>query len=109
MVPPNFKEIKRKDIPLQDQFIVAFGLQCAVLAKCVKGLYDATCDELRVVMLGGAALVIEAKKEMKIIAPAIIGFLYFEDGCQELVARLKTMGEIVIYMKPPQLILREFN
>ena len=83
--PPNFKKTKRKDVPLQDQFIVAFGLQCAVLAKCVKDLYDETCDELRGVMLGGAALVIEANKDMKIKPPASIVFLQSEDGCQELV------------------------
>ena len=51
----------------------------------MKDLYDETCDELRGVMLGGAALVIEANKDMKIKPPASIVFLQSEDGCQELV------------------------
>lgn len=41
----------------------------------MKDLYDETCDELRGVMLGGAALVIEANKDMKIKPPASIVFL----------------------------------
>jgi hypothetical protein len=55
-----------------------------VLAKCVKGLNDEICDGVRGVMLDGAALTLEANKEMKIKPPASIVFLCFEDGCQEL-------------------------
>ena len=68
--------------------IVVVELQCAALAKCVKGLNDETCNELRGVMpllvLWGAALTIEANKERKIKPPASIVFLCFGDGCQEL-------------------------
>ena len=67
--------------------VVAFVVQYAALAKCVKGLYDETCDELRGVMLGGAALAIEANKKMKVKPPpASIVYLYFEVGCRGLVA-----------------------
>ena len=90
--PAQFQKTKRKDVPLQDQFIVAFGLQCAVLAKCVKGLYDEICDELRVVILGGAALVIEAKKEMKIKAPAIIGFPLLRGWVPRISSKVEKYG-----------------
>ena len=52
-----------------------------MLAKSVKGLNDETCDELRGVMLGGAALtILEVNKEMKRRPPASIMFLCLEDG-----------------------------
>ena len=75
---------KRNDLPSQDQLIVVFGLQYAVLAKCVKGLKDVTCDGLRGVMLDGAAFTMEANKEMQIKPIVSIGFLCFEEGWQEL-------------------------
>ena len=70
---------QRKDIQPQDQLIVLLGLQYAALAKSVKGLYAETCDGVRGMMpvFGGAALTIEANKEMRIKPPASIAFLYF--------------------------------
>ena len=72
------------DVPWQDQLIVELGLQYAVLAKCVKGLNEEIWEGVRGVMLDGAALTLEANKEMKIKPPASIVFLCFEDGYQEL-------------------------
>jgi hypothetical protein len=86
-------------------------LQYAVLAKSVKGLNDEICDELRGVILGGAALTIEANKEIKIKPPDSIVFLYFEDGCQELVMLRITLWRNSYISDPqsPLSILREQN
>ena len=111
--PVQFQN-QKKDVQAQDQSSVILGLQYAALAKSVKGLYDETCDGLRGVMPGGAALTIEANKEMRMKPPASIVFLCLRGGVPRISNVENHYGEIVIYgfensLQSSLSVLREQN